>query len=233
MRLGWTYSYISGNETFLCNRYYSKLVLDNYAATLYTSNMKIQLPLGPVPNTNWKVLDTAPSIREGNAVRSAYLCECMCGTKSIVSGFALTHGRSKQCKTCSARSAGGAAGRVLFKHGHSPFGRKPSRTYSSWYAMKARCSNPNNKRYDDYAGRGITFCDRWESFQNFLEDMGERPEGTSLDRINVNGNYEPTNCRWADAQTQANNKRKLRVLDKYADEEICLEFIRRGLKIEP
>lgn len=201
---------------------------------LYTSNMKIQLPLGPVPNTDWKVLNTAPSIREGDAVRSAYLCECKCGTKSIVTGFALTHGRSKQCKTCSATVAGDVRGRALFKHGHNRYGKGgQTPTYRSWYAMLQRCSNPNNKRYEDYAGRGIQVCEQWKTFTTFLTDMGERPEGTSLDRINVNGNYEPSNCRWADAQTQANNKRKLRVLDKYTDEEVRLEFIRRGLKIEP
>lgn len=66
-------------------------------------------------------------------------------------------------------------------------------------------------------------------FQNFLDDLGERPEGTTLDRIDVNGNYEPGNCRWADAQTQANNKRKLRVLDKFTNEEIYKEFYKRKL----
>jgi hypothetical protein len=104
-----------------------------------------------------------------------------------------------------------------------------SPTYGSWYAMKQRCSNPKNKRYIDYAGRGIMVCERWQIFTNFLEDMGERPEGMTLDRINVNGNYEPSNCRWADVQTQAQNKRKLRVIDKYTDEEIRIEFERRGL----
>lgn len=74
--------------------------------------------------------------------------------------------------------------------------------------MNGRCSNPNDDRYKDYGGRGIRVCDRWKQFQNFLDDMGCRPDGKTLDRKDVNGNYEPDNCRWADSFEQAANKRK-------------------------
>lgn len=90
-------------------------------------------------------------------------------------------------------------------HGHS----KPrSSTYQSWHAARRRCNSSKNTRYKDYGGRGIKMCARWDDFALFLEDMGARPEGTSLDRIDNNGNYEPGNCRWA---TEAAQKRNMRV----------------------
>jgi hypothetical protein len=80
-------------------------------------------------------------------------------------------------------------------------------TYRSWACMCQRCTNPNNDCYPWYGGRGIKVCKRWLTFKNFLADMGERPAGATLDRIDVNGNYEKNNCRWASAAVQARNKR--------------------------
>jgi hypothetical protein len=82
------------------------------------------------------------------------------------------------------------------------------RTYNSWSAMKARCLSPSNGNFAKYGGRGITFCVRWLSFDNFLADMGERPEGKTLDRIDSAGNYEPSNCRWATQAEQTANRRR-------------------------
>jgi hypothetical protein len=73
--------------------------------------------------------------------------------------------------------------------------------------MRSRCLNPNYDKYPFYGGRGITICERWNSFENFLADMGERPEGLTLDRRNNDGNYEPSNCRWATALEQRHNRR--------------------------
>lgn len=99
------------------------------------------------------------------------------------------------------------------KHGHD---RRAlgvvSRTYYSWRSMCARCANPKNNRYYLYGGRGITVCARWHTFEKFLADMGERPEGKTLDRLDLNGNYEPGNCRWATAKEQAANRRPRRAL---------------------
>lgn len=79
--------------------------------------------------------------------------------------------------------------------------------------MRARCFNPQNQDYKDYGARGITVCERWMDFANFHADMGERPAGLTIDRIDVNGNYEPRNCRWADLTAQANNKRNNRTVE--------------------
>lgn len=98
----------------------------------------------------------------------------------------------------------------MTRHGHTGQGKRSSPTWISWSAMKARCYKPAVDGFQHYGGRGITVCTRWlgrAGFRNFLEDMGERPDGLSLDRIDPNGNYEPANCRWATASEQAVNKR--------------------------
>jgi len=126
-----------------------------------------------------------------------WLCRCSCGKTTTVSS---NHFRSGHTKSC---------GHLLLKHGHS---RRNNRSieYSSWASMRSRCNNKNSNGYKNYGGRGITVCERWRLFINFLEDVGPRPSlNYSLDRIDVNGNYKTGNVRWTLDIAQANNKRPI------------------------
>ena len=132
-------------------------------------------------------------------------CHCDCGNDVVVRADNLLKGGTKSCG-CYQKEMGILHGKVI-KHGHSAKATR-SRTYVTWQTMKARCLNEKSTSYKNYGGRGITVCDRWlHSFENFLEDMGVRPDDTSIDRINNDGNYEKGNCRWATAKEQAYNRR--------------------------
>lgn len=134
--------------------------------------------------------------------KRAFECQCGCGAFAVV---ALGHLRTGSIVSC------GCHGRNLkpnMTHGHTSGGQF-SPTHRSWVAMKNRCKYPSQKNWKNYGGRGICVCERWmSSFQNFLDDMGERPEGKTLDRIDSDRGYEPGNCRWATRKEQEGNKRK-------------------------
>ncbi len=137
--------------------------------------------------------------------RKAYWnCKCQCGTMSIVAGSNLTTGKVRSCG-CLLKEAIVESKTI---HGHCAGGHD-SRTYKSYRHMLDRCLNPKNNRFERYGGRGIKVCDRWlHSFENFLADMGEAPEGLEIDRFPDNdGNYKSGNCRWATPSQNSRNRR--------------------------
>lgn len=128
--------------------------------------------------------------------QSYWLCLCDCGNKHIVRSDGLKNGGTKSCG-------------CLFIKVHTIHGMTKTPEYGSWNRMRHRCYFTTDKSYKDYGGRGITVCERWKTnFKNFFDDMGLRPSPKhTIDRINNNGNYEPTNCKWSTRSEQMRNKR--------------------------
>ena len=146
----------------------------------------------------WLVLRKAES-----KARTQWLCVCDCGATKSVQGANLTNGTSISCGCYRAELPRTAQTAAVTKHGMTD-----SPTWTSWMAMIKRCYGKYSINYENYGGRGIEVCKRWvDSFEEFLADMGERPEGMTLDRIDSSGDYEPGNCRWATKKQQDRNRK--------------------------
>lgn len=136
-----------------------------------------------------------------------WLCVCDCGQEQVRTTCVLRRGNTPSC--CYDRAAITKA-RAL-KHG-----LRQHYLYPTWLNMRQRCSNPRHPRYADWGGRGIRVCERWDDFSSFLSDVGDRPEGMTLDRIDNDGDYCPGNIRWATTQEQNMNKRTTKLGTMYS-----------------
>ena len=136
---------------------------------------------------------------------ATWVCECDCGNVIEAIGSHLRSGNTKSC---------GCIGREKIIERNKTHGLSHFLLYKTWTGMKQRCYNENSKVYKYYGGRGIKVCDRWlNSFENFYEDMENKPKGMTIDRIDNDGNYEPGNCRWATKEQQSNNTSSNRLLN--------------------
>lgn len=153
-----------------------------------------------------------PAANKGR--RTMWRCRCDCGNERDFTTDTITKNPSMMSGKGGARSCGCLKIEILVgnakTHGHTPKGER-SATYSSWLGIRARCLSPKAQYYDRYGGRGIKVCDRWRTFENFLADMGEKPAGLSIDRIDNDGNYEPGNCRWATPVEQTRNSTRVKL----------------------
>lgn len=127
-----------------------------------------------------------------------YNCVCLCGNERAYLGSELRRGGKTKCQKCNG-------------HGH---GMIKTLTYYVWGSIKQRCLNPKNKNYRTYGGRGVTICDKWLLFKGFFKDMGEKPEGLQIDRIDNNKGYYKENCRWVTPKVNANNRRTTKIAEE-------------------
>lgn len=157
--------------------------------------------------------------KSGTAMHAVFKCEC--GVRSVLNCHKVKTGHTRSCGCFRNEKS---SQRLVKNINGNKHGGCHTEAYKSWQKMKARCENKAQYGYESYGGRGIVVCERWQSFALFLEDMGERPSGMSIDRIDVNGNYEPENCKWSTVKEQGRNKRNNRNLVIHNESRCVVEW---------
>lgn len=144
-----------------------------------------------------------------------WLCQCDCGNEVIIGGSSLKSGHTRSCGCLKIEK---------IKQRSTKHGYGKSHVYRIWANMIQRCTNPNRSQYQYYGGRNIKVCKRWSKFKNFLKDMGEVPPGHQIDRINNNGNYCKSNCRWVTSKQQQRNKQNNRPITYNGRTQLLIEW---------
>lgn len=151
-----------------------------------------------------RVFERLSVIKDGGRDKRSnvlWLCSCICGGNTLAHAYDLRKGKIKSCG-CYNRDK-----RANKTHGFASSGKRRSKVYSLWSSMVQRCTNPKDKNWYNYGGRGITICESWTRFEGFLADMGDKPEGLTLDRRDNNAGYDKNNCRWVTQMEQSKNTR--------------------------
>lgn len=152
-----------------------------------------------------------------------WYCECECGTRKHILGICLSRGETQSC---------GCLHRELVAQINLRHGMTKTPIYAIWHSMMQRCYDKNSQAFNRYGGRGINVCDKWQTFEGFYEDMGNKPDNLSMERKDVNGDYSPENVVWADAKTQANNRRSNVMLEHNGKRQTMQQWCDElGLKI--
>jgi len=168
--------------------------------------------------TDLTVVERGADDKSGNV---RWICVCICGNETLTRGPELRQGSQTSCgcKTIRPDQSGKNSGTYV----HGGEAKHPAE-YAIWASMRERCYGVNTKAYPDYGGRGIYICERWQYFPNFYADMGDKPNGLSIDRIDNDGPYSPENCRWATRKEQARNKRSNRLITFNGETHCCVEW---------